>query len=110
MVGEAAVLALCVGNDLGTGKWLTLRRNAVRRSGGKRLANRWVFYDLTISPPKSVSVMALLRDQRVVSAHERAVSAALVKLERFAETRVRRDQQDGGGGGIFAMTPWRPKT
>ena len=96
IVGESAFLALCDGNDPGTGKRLTLRRNTVRQSDGKRVANRRVFYDFTMSPPKSVSVVALMHDHRIVDAHERAVSAALAELEKFAETRVRLGQKRAG--------------
>jgi len=35
IVSESVFLALCDGNDPGTGKRLTLRRNSVRRSDGK---------------------------------------------------------------------------
>ena len=96
IVGESAFLAMCDGNDPGTGTRLTLRRNTVRRSDGKRVANRRVFYDFTMSPPKSVSVVALMHDHRIVGAHERAVSAALAELEKFAETRVRLGQKRAG--------------
>ena len=41
-------------------------------------ANRRVFYDFTFSPPKSVSVAALVgHDQRIVEAHEQAVKVAV---------------------------------
>jgi conjugative relaxase-like TrwC/TraI family protein len=90
-VGESAFTALCQGNDPNTGKRLTARRNSVRQEGGKMVANKRVLYDWTISPPKSVSVAALLHDQRIIAAHNRAVEATLRELEAFAETRVRRD-------------------
>lgn len=95
-VNEASFVALCEGNDPGTGQRLTLRRNSVRRDEGKWVANRRIFYDYTISPPKSVSLVALLHDDRIVGAHERAVSAALAELENLAETRVRRGQKREG--------------
>ena len=57
-------------------------------------ANRRVFYDFTFSPPKSVSIAALVgHDPRIVEAHEQAVTAALSQLESFAATRVRKNGQ-----------------
>jgi conjugative relaxase-like TrwC/TraI family protein len=47
-------------------------------------------YDFTISAPKSVSVMAIVGgDDRLIRAHEKAVSEALEELEAHAATRVR---------------------
>ncbi len=42
-VSESAFLALCEGNDPGTGKRLTARRNSVRRENGKWVANKRIF-------------------------------------------------------------------
>ena len=53
-----------------------------------------MFYDFTFSPPKSVSIAALLADDaRIIKAHEQAVAAALGQLESFAATRVRKNGQ-----------------
>lgn len=48
-------------------------------------------WDLTFSAPKSVSIMALVGDdKRLLEAHDRAVCSALSHLEsRIAETRIR---------------------
>ncbi|MEO8350201.1 MAG: MobF family relaxase [Chthoniobacteraceae bacterium] len=79
-----------------SGKLLTQRKKTTRKqvdeSGGERdVANRRVFYDFTISPPKSVSVLALIgKDQRIIQSHARAMKIALAELERFAATRVHR--------------------
>jgi conjugative relaxase-like TrwC/TraI family protein len=55
-------------------------------------ANRRVFYDFTLSPPKSVSIVALVAgDNRVERAHERATIPALRELEKFAAARVRKN-------------------
>lgn len=94
-VSEEAFLALCDGNDPETGQRLTQRRNSLRRKEGAQVANRRLYYDFTISPPKSVSILALMRDKRVVGAHERAVRVVMEELEKFAETRVRIGQKDG---------------
>jgi conjugative relaxase-like TrwC/TraI family protein len=95
-VNESAFLALCEGNDPGTGKRLTARRNSIRRENGKWVTNKRIFYDWTISPPKSVSVIALLQDPRVIDLHVDAVRTALRELETFAETRVRNGRTKDG--------------
>ncbi|MGA2052135.1 MAG: relaxase domain-containing protein, partial [Opitutales bacterium] len=89
-VGEKEFLALCEGLNPGTGQKLTLRQNDKRREDGKMVANRRVFYDFTISPPKSVSVVALMQDVRILELHNQAVKTAMVELEKFAGTRVRK--------------------
>lgn len=52
-------------------------------------------WDATFSAPKSVSVAAYVRgDDRLIGAHDRAVSAAIQYLEReVAATRIREDGQ-----------------
>lgn len=62
----------------------------MRRRDGKRVASRRVFYDFATSPPNSGSLVAMLRDYRIVDGHERAGVAARTALERFAEIRIRR--------------------
>jgi conjugative relaxase-like TrwC/TraI family protein len=94
-VGEKEFLALCEGLNPGTGLRLTLRKNSKRREAGKTVANRRVFYDFTISPPKSVSVVALMQDVRIFELHNQAVKQAMAELEKFAETRVRKSGQNG---------------
>lgn len=94
-VGEKEFLALCEGLHPGTGEWLTARKNSTRLDDGEVASNRRVFYDFTFSPPKSVSVVALIQDVRIIELHNRAVRMAMLELEKFAETRVRQDGQDG---------------
>jgi conjugative relaxase-like TrwC/TraI family protein len=90
-VGEAEFLALCEGRNPKTGDQMTQRLNSVRRETlGGELANRRVFYDFTISPPKSVSVVGLYQDDRILALHDRAVRTAMSELEKFAATRVRK--------------------
>src|SRR5207247_1334925 len=80
IVGADEFLALCENKHPKSGKRLTQRHDAVRR----------VFFDFTISPPKSVSVAALVAaDKRIALAHARAVSMALSELEQFASARLR---------------------
>ncbi len=53
-------------------------------------ANRRVFFDFTFSPPKSVSIAALVvGDARIFDAHREAVKMAVAELEQFAATRIR---------------------
>ncbi len=94
-VNEKAFLALCEGLHPQTGEKLTQRKNTVRNEDGKVAANRRVFYDFTFSPPKSVSVVALYQDVRIIELHNCAVRLAMAELEKFAETRVRKAGQDG---------------
>jgi conjugative relaxase-like TrwC/TraI family protein len=90
---------LCENLHPQTGQRLTLRQKTTRRQIGadgreRQSANRRVFYDFTFSPPKSVSIAALVgHDPRIVEAHEQAVTAALSQLESFAATRVRKNRQ-----------------
>jgi conjugative relaxase-like TrwC/TraI family protein len=87
-------LSLCDNLDPNTGELLTQRLKTTRNVAGddgeaKTVANRRVFYDFTFSPPKSVSVVALVgEDGRIVDAHNRAVRVAVTELERFSGTRV----------------------
>src|SRR5450432_3160521 len=68
-VGEADFLHLCEGLHPATGQRLTQRKNSRRQEEGKSVANRRVFHDFTISPPKSVSVVALYQDYRILALH-----------------------------------------
>ena len=52
--------ALCENQRLASRELLTQRQKTTRRDGGGELANRSVFYDFTFSPPKSVSIAALV--------------------------------------------------
>ena len=58
-VKESDFLALCDGTNPATGLRLGQRMNSTRREGEGMKANRRIFYDFTIAPPKSVSVVAL---------------------------------------------------
>lgn len=90
-------VALCDNQHPVSGKLLTQRRNTVRRTKHENeIANRRVFYDFTFSPPKSVSVAALVGgDARIIRAHDAAVKIALRELEAFACARIRSDQRNG---------------
>jgi conjugative relaxase-like TrwC/TraI family protein len=92
-VSETEFFALCENEHPQTGHCLTQRKNTVRQEGRETKANRRVFYDFTFSPPKSVSVAALVAgDERVIEAHKQAVRAALSEFETFAATRIRKNK------------------
>src|SRR5579862_8227397 len=78
-----------------TGERLTQRQNGKRITvDGHEQANRRVFYDFTLSPPKSVSIAALIGDdQRIINAHDKAVQTAFQQLEQYAAARVRKGEQ-----------------
>ena len=91
-VGQDEFLKLCENRHPQTGELLTQRLNRSRRDHGDEaeIANRRVFFDFTFSPPKSVSIAALVAgDSRIVEAHRAAVKIAVKELEQFAATRVR---------------------
>lgn len=90
-LGEADFLAPCEGLNPKTGERLTQRLNSVRREAiGGEQANRRVFYDFTIRPPKSVLVASLYQDDRILALHDQAVRAAMAELEKLAASRVRK--------------------
>ena len=61
-----------------------------RMSGGKNIHRPG--YDLTLSAPKSVSVIGLVMgDRRFLEAHQQAVSVAMNEIEHLATTRIMRD-------------------
>ncbi|MBA3831677.1 MAG: relaxase domain-containing protein, partial [Chthoniobacterales bacterium] len=94
IVSQDEFLKLCENRHPQTGERLTQRLNHSRRdvnANEAEVANRRVFFDFTFSPPKSVSIAALVAgDVRIVEAHRAAVKVAVNELEQFAATRVRR--------------------
>lgn len=95
VVTEKDFFALCEGQNPVTGARLTQRLNTVRHENGEHRSNRRVFHDFTISPPKSVSIVALCEDKRIVELHDRAVRLAMSELEKFSGTRVRKGGSQG---------------
>jgi conjugative relaxase-like TrwC/TraI family protein len=77
----------------GTGEFLRPRHSADRTTNdGNEQSKARSLYDLTFSAPKSISVQALVGgDERLVTAHDKAVREALEESERYAATRVRLD-------------------
>jgi len=96
---EKDFLNLCRNIHPRTDEQLTPRLNSKRVSVDKdgnvhESANRRVFYDFTLSPPKSVSIAALVGDdQRIIEAHDEAVQVAMRELQTYAATRVRKQNQ-----------------
>ncbi len=90
-VGTEAFLRLCENRHPASGETLTQRLNSTRMDeASANTANRRIFYDFTFSPPKSVSVAALVGvDERILKAHADAVRSAFKEFEAFATTRVR---------------------
>ena len=85
-------LRLCENQLPGTGEKLTPELKTTRIQNGKKVADRRIFYDFTFSPPKSVSIAALIGgDERISEAHALAVKTALREFEAFAATRVRKN-------------------
>jgi conjugative relaxase-like TrwC/TraI family protein len=105
-VKEGQFLAMCEGLHPETGQRLTMRHNTTRREGDSTVSNRRVFYDFTISPPKSVSLVALYQDARIIEVHDKAVEVMVDELEKFAEARVRKGGAYGDRvtGNVVAAT------
>jgi conjugative relaxase-like TrwC/TraI family protein len=95
-VGAEAFLRLCENLHPASGDTLTPRLNTMRMDkAGGNATNRRIFYDFTFSPPKSVSVAALVgADERILEAHAQAVRSAMREFEAFATTRVRIGKAD----------------
>ena len=81
IVEQEPFVALCKG----------LRPDDHTKLTQRATANRRCLYDLTISAPKSLSIMALVAgDARLIAAHEKAVAATLAAAEDLACVRVRK--------------------
>jgi conjugative relaxase-like TrwC/TraI family protein len=108
MVGAEAFSRLCENRHPASGETLTQRLNTTRtdETNGNS-ANRRIFYDFAFSPPKSVSVAALVgADERILKAHADAVRLAMKEFEAFATTRVRigKANYDRSTGNFVAAT------
>jgi conjugative relaxase-like TrwC/TraI family protein len=95
-VGAEAFLRLCENLHPASGGTLTPRLNTMRMDkAGGNATNRRIFYDFTFSPPKSVSVAALVgADERILEAHAQAVRSAMREFQAYATTRVRAGKAD----------------
>ena len=71
------------------------QRLSVLHSGEEKANHARNLYDLTLSAPKSVSMMGILTgDKRLIDAHDRAVTQTLAEIEKQAATRVRANDQN----------------
>ncbi len=99
VTNEQEFVNLCRNLHPQSGEQLTPRLNSKRISMDKdgnvrESANRRVFYDFTLSPPKSVSIAALVgNDKQIIEAHDEAVQVAMRHLQTYAATRVRKQNQ-----------------
>jgi conjugative relaxase-like TrwC/TraI family protein len=99
VTNEQEFVNLCRNLHPQSGEQLTPRLNSKRVRVDKdgnvhESANRRVFYDFTLSPPKSVSIAALVgNDKRIIEAHDEAVQVAMRQLQTYAATRVRTQGQ-----------------
>jgi conjugative relaxase-like TrwC/TraI family protein len=98
--------ALREGCDPINGKFLRQRKSADRTAAdGTVQSHGRNLYDLTVSAPKSVSVMAILGgDARLTEAHAKAVAEMLRELEIHAAARVRQSgaNSDRATGNLVA--------
>lgn len=85
--------ALRQGLDPASGEFLRQRQSADRiAADGTAQSHGRHLYDFTFSAPKSVSILALVGgDDRLVDAHQKAVTETLQELEAHAASRVRQD-------------------
>jgi conjugative relaxase-like TrwC/TraI family protein len=93
-VREESFFNLVNGLHPETGDKLVQRLNSVRHTETGQESNRRYFYDVCLSPPKSVSIAGLLEDPRVFQIHNRCVEQAIGLLETYAATRVRKGGQN----------------
>jgi conjugative relaxase-like TrwC/TraI family protein len=108
-VKEDQFVKLCHNQNPQTGELLTQRMKTTRWDSDKmaEVANRRIFYDFTFSPPKSVSIQALIaNDKRLLESHSRAVRNAVKELQHFAATQVHRgmDKSERLTGNIVCAT------
>jgi len=108
-------LRLCENLHPQTGELLTQRQKTRRwmldeKGEEREAANRRVFYDFTISPPKDVSILALVgADHRVTIAHDRALmgdECEVTSLERADLTPAQmRDPRHYPPGSVLVLNP-----
>jgi len=91
-VGEAEFKRLAEGQDPHTGKQLIEHRDTIKTKKGEEVGHR-AAWDLTFSPPKSISQTALVGgDKRVREAHRKAVQTALNTTEEYVQARMGGDR------------------
>lgn len=98
-IGEAAV-RLGLSGAIDEKSFEALRLNRHPRTGelltARAAKDRVAFFDVQLSAPKDVSVLAMVGgDERVTEAFHAAVDVALREMERFAAVRERRGTAHG---------------
>jgi len=98
-IGEGAK-ALGISGAVTDAPFEALRENRHPRTGepltARDQANRVAFFDVQLSAPKDVSVLAIVGgDERVREAFHESVKTALAEMERFAAVRERRGEASG---------------
>ncbi len=93
-IGEGA-RALGLTGEVADASFEALRENRHPLNGGpltpRDYANRVAFFDIQLSAPKDVSVLAMVGgDERVRAAFSDSVKVVLAEMERFAAVRERR--------------------
>jgi conjugative relaxase-like TrwC/TraI family protein len=77
-----------------TGEFLRQRRGADRyRPDGSTQSEEKSMFDLTFSAPKSVSIVGVMEDPRLLEAQAKAVAEALAEAEKIAGVEDQRDGQ-----------------
>jgi conjugative relaxase-like TrwC/TraI family protein len=91
-VGETEFKRLAEGQDPRTGKQLIEHRDTIKTKNGEEVGHR-AAWDLTFSPPKSISQTALVGgDEPVREAHRKAVQTALNTTEEYVQARMGGDR------------------
>jgi conjugative relaxase-like TrwC/TraI family protein len=91
-VSETDFKRLAEGQDLRSGKQLIEHRDTIKTKTGEEVGHR-AAWDLTFSPPKSISQTALVGgDEQVREAHRRAVQTALNATEEYVQARMGGDR------------------
>lgn len=66
-----------------------------RNLTARTVKGRRLYFDAATSAPKSVSILAVtMGDHRLIKAHEAATAFVISEIEKYAQTRVRVDNQD----------------
>jgi conjugative relaxase-like TrwC/TraI family protein len=103
-VGEIEFHRLAEGQDPRTGAQLIQHRDTIKTKSGEEVGHR-AAWDLTFSPPKSVSQTALVGgDERVREAHRKAVHVALNATEDYVQARMGGDRVPQTTGKWIAST------
>ena len=91
-VGEIEFQRLAEGQDPRTGEQVIQHRDTIKTKNGEEVGHR-AAWDLTFSPPKSISQTALVGgDEQVREAHRKAVQVALNATEEYVQARMGGDR------------------